>query len=149
MKTPAPIPELAHQLAMIGIQVRPEHIPAFLGWAGVIGGAIIAGWFGVAKIRTDKQSMSMPELWALVRQQGADIDQLKRDMGALTSENRWLRDTVRDKDETLKDYAGHLQDLDEWELQGRSTPAPRRSWRIFEHMSEVAREAAQKTESEA
>lgn len=130
---------LVHSLALIGIQVRPEIVPAVLSWSGVIGAALIAAWAGILKTRSDKR-LSMNDLLSRVDKQGDDIEGLKRQLDTLRMENRDLRDIAKDQDETLSDYAGHILNLDVWMAEGGIPPAPAKSWRIREHI-EIFKEA--------
>lgn len=125
---------ILHSLALIGIQVRPELVPAVLSWSGVIGAALIAAWAGIMKSRSDKR-LSMNDLLVRVDKQGVDIESLKCQLDTLRNENRDLRDVAKDQDETLSDYAGHLLNLDAWMAEGGVPPAPAKSWRIRDHIN--------------
>lgn len=125
--TTAPAYTVAHSLALIGLQIRPEYVPMLLSWSGVIGAALIAGWFGVAKTRADKR-LSMSDL--LVQ-----LDTTRKERDNARNAEGILRDVVRDRDELIDDMTELILNHDRHAAEGFPPPPPPKSWRVRDHLA--------------
>ncbi len=127
---------MADKLAMIGISVRPDHVPALLSWSGVIGAALIGGWFALARLRAERRSVTMADLFARLDKQDEQIRELRKEVGEVTAENRDLKDKVRDRDELLEDYAQYVIHNDQHAANGYAPPPPTKTWRMRDHLEQ-------------
>lgn len=137
MNEPSPsVIGIVQSLATIGLRVRPEHVPAILSWSAVIGSALIAGWFMLAKARSDRRTLSVAQLLERVDKLTAEVGVMKEQMDEMHQENRRLRDRTLDQAELIEDMTVYIIRTDRHAEIGWAPPPPVKSWRIQDHLAE-------------
>lgn len=143
--------DLTHGLAKVGLSVRPEYVTTILSWGGGAIAAALAGWFAIARLRADKRTPSIAELFARIDKQDQAIADLRTQIGTVTdenrnlkAENRNLREDLRDRDELIDDLTRYVINTDAHAEIGWAPPPPTKTWRIIEHLAEYAQKIAER-----
>lgn len=130
-----------------------DPLAIILTTAGVILAAVL-GWLGTRfKTKADKDTTStktlldglaarVGSLEAKVRELEADRDQARQERDMAVRQAREAEDTLRDRQELIDDLVQHSEDLMTWGSPTSPPPPPVPSWRIRQHLADLAANAA-------
>ena len=142
---------IGYILAVFGITVAPEHVPAFLTASGVIGAAVIAAIPVVLKNRADKRASVTTQMQSLIDELRKDRDEDRKKIARLENEMVEIRlqkdldratigklnDKVRDLQEENDDLWGYARQIARWEASGATPPLPTRPWRLKDCLAQA------------